>query len=331
MIPYIGDFAEDATVYHYFNTFDSNDPSESVTITQLIDSDLKVHKDGGTTEIATDGATITINFDSRTGVHLVTIDTSAHADYSTGSDYVVLMEGTDIDSGTVNAALFTFSIENRYDVTASVTAGVTLAADAITADKIADDAISSEHLNTGALTADAFAANALVAGTFAASSLDGKGDWNTGTPPTAAAIADAVLDEDVTDHLGASALGAYIQAIYGDTNEMQTDDIPALIAAVQTVVDKIPLSDGSTIWNNTALAAIKVQGVAALATQMTESYAADGVDPTPAQALFMIQQMLTAFAINGTTLTVKKINKSNTAATFTHDNATLPTSLTRAT
>ncbi len=126
MIPYIGDFAEDETLYHYFNTFSSDDPSASVTITDLVDADLKVHKDGSTTEATTDGATISIDFDSITGSHLVTIDTSADAFYATGSDYMVRMEGTTIDSGTVNAALFTFSIENRYnDVNVVTVSGTT--------------------------------------------------------------------------------------------------------------------------------------------------------------------------------------------------------------
>ncbi len=128
MIPYVGDFAEDATVYHYFNTFSSDDPAASVTITNLVDADLKVHKDGGTTEATTDGATISIDFDTVTGTHLVTIDSSADAFYATGSDYMVRMEGTTVDGGTINAALFTFSIENRYSSGAlrPTTAGRTL-------------------------------------------------------------------------------------------------------------------------------------------------------------------------------------------------------------
>jgi len=128
MVPYIGDFAEDETVYHYFNTFDSNDPSASVTITNLVDADLKVHKDGSTTQIVTDGATVSIDFDSITGTHLVTIDTSVDAAYATGSDYMVRMEGTTVDGATINAALFTFSIQNRYSAGAlrPTTAGRTL-------------------------------------------------------------------------------------------------------------------------------------------------------------------------------------------------------------
>ncbi len=111
---YLGDFAEDDTVLIPFNTFSSDDPQASVTITNLADGDLHVHKDGSADEIVTDGATIVINFDGITGNHVATIDTSAHADYSTGSEYMVRMEGTTVDGGTINAWIGSFSIENRF-------------------------------------------------------------------------------------------------------------------------------------------------------------------------------------------------------------------------
>ena len=59
--------------------------------------------------------------------------------------------------------------------------------------------------------------------------------------------------------------------------------------------------------------------------QMTESYAADGVAPTPAQALFLIQQVLTQFAIADVTLTIKKLDGTTTAAVLTLDDAINPT------
>jgi len=118
MVPYYGDFAEDDTVLLPFNTFSSDDPAASVTITNLADADLKVHKDGGTTPIATDGATIAIDYASITGNHLATIDTSAHADYATGSEYAVRMEGTTVDGGTINAWIGAFSIERAGGVLA---------------------------------------------------------------------------------------------------------------------------------------------------------------------------------------------------------------------
>ncbi len=110
-VPYYGDFAEDDTVLIPLNTFDSNDPAASVTVTDLVDADIKVHKDGSTTEIATDGASVTIDFDTITGNHLITIDTSVHADYSTGSEYAVRLEGITVDAATLNVWVGAFSIE----------------------------------------------------------------------------------------------------------------------------------------------------------------------------------------------------------------------------
>jgi hypothetical protein len=128
MTQYYGDYLEDETVYIPFNTFDSNDPSASVTITNLVDADIKVHKDGSATQIVTDGATVAIDFDSITGNHLITIDTSVHADYATGSDYLVRIEGTTVDGATINAWVGSFSIENRSGSAAirPTTAGRTL-------------------------------------------------------------------------------------------------------------------------------------------------------------------------------------------------------------
>ena len=118
MSSYYGDFAEDDTVNILFNTFDSNDPSASVTITNLADSDIHVHKDGSVTQIVTDGATVVINFDGITGNHMITIDTSAHADYSTGSEYAVRIEGTTVDGAQINAWVGSFSIERAGGVLA---------------------------------------------------------------------------------------------------------------------------------------------------------------------------------------------------------------------
>ena len=128
MTQYFGDFSEDETLYIPFNTFDSNDPSASVTITNLADADIKVHKDGSATQIVTDGATVVIDFDSITGNHIITIDTSAHSDYSTGSDYQVRIEGTTVDGATINAWVGSFSIENRHSAGAlrPTTAGRTI-------------------------------------------------------------------------------------------------------------------------------------------------------------------------------------------------------------
>jgi hypothetical protein len=64
---------------------------------------------------------------------------------------------------------------------------------------------------------------------------------------------------------------------------------------------------------------------------VTEAYAADGAAPTPVQALMLIQQALTEVSISSTTMTIKKLDGSTTAATLTLNDASTPTSKTRAT
>jgi hypothetical protein len=64
--------------------------------------------------------------------------------------------------------------------------------------------------------------------------------------------------------------------------------------------------------------------------RLGESYAATGIEGTPAQLLYAIQQTFSDFGISGTTVTVRKLDGS-TALTFTLDDETTPLSRTRAT
>jgi hypothetical protein len=68
-----------------------------------------------------------------------------------------------------------------------------------------------------------------------------------------------------------------------------------------------------------------------LGAALTEAYAADGANATLAELLYEIRALLSEFSISGTTLTAKKKDGSTTAATYTLDSSTAPTSITRAT
>lgn len=70
---------------------------------------------------------------------------------------------------------------------------------------------------------------------------------------------------------------------------------------------------------------------AILTQQLIESYAADGAAPTVAQALMMLLQHHQQKSVSGTTVTIKKLDKSTAAGTYTLDDADDPTSITRAT
>ena len=65
-------------------------------------------------------------------------------------------------------------------------------------------------------------------------------------------------------------------------------------------------------------------------TAQTESYASDNAAATPAQLLYMILCSVSEFAISGTTITGKKLDGSTTAMTWTINDASNPTSRTRA-
>ena len=109
-VPYYGDFADNDTVNIPFNTFSSDDPAASVTATDLVLTDIYVHKDGSATAITVDGATIDVDAPG-VGAHMVTIDTNADAAYVTGSEYAVRVDGVTVDGGTINAWIGAFSIE----------------------------------------------------------------------------------------------------------------------------------------------------------------------------------------------------------------------------
>ena len=214
MIPYLGDLREDTTVEIPWHSFDAG--GASVTTSGFAAGDIKIYKDGGTSEkTSTNGITVTTDFDSRTGLHLIVVDTSNDTGDSgfwvTGSNYLVAVDAVTVDGQSLRFWAAHFSIENRV----------------------------LARLPT-----------ALVGGRMDAS-VDATG--------------------------------------------METGAIDAI-----------------------------------LQRQITEGYNTDGTAPTLEQAIMGIFQCLTEFSISGTTITVKQLDGSTSAMTFTLDSATDPTSRTRA-
>lgn len=157
-------------------------------------------------------------------------------------------------------------------------------------------------------------------------------------------IRDAVVDD--ATRIDASALNTLSshdpgEAIMGATDLGTGGGLTTL--ATQASVDDIPtnaeLATALGTADDAVLAAIAAlnnlsssqAATAVLTTQMTEAYAAQGAAPTLAQAVQLLVQLLTENAVSGTTMTVKKLDQSTTAATLTLDDASEPTSLTRAT
>lgn len=98
----------------------------------------------------------------------------------------------------------------------------------------------------------------------------------------------------------------------------------ALPAAAADAAGGLPISDAGGLD-------LDVKIGAAFTTALTEAYRADGATGTVAQLLYEIIAHLGESSIVTTTKTIKKLDGSTTAATFTLNDATTPTSITRAT
>lgn len=112
-----------------------------------------------------------------------------------------------------------------------------------------------------------------------------------------------------------------------------------VVASVSGAVGSV--SSGGITAASVAIGAIDADALATdavteiadaiLRAALTESYSTDGAAPTLTQALLLVLQILSESSVAGTTLTVKKLDGSTTAATFTLNDATTPTSITRTT
>jgi hypothetical protein len=277
MVPYFGDFAVNSTVYIPINTFDSNDPAASVTVTNLANTDVHIHKDGGTTQRNNAaGITMSIDYDSITGNHLLTIDTSdtTVADFwQAGHEYQVRVEGITVDGGTINAWVGAFSIERSGGALALIksatyglsalktlldTTGIKVAsfadnaitaasinADAITNAKIADNAIAAENLAADCITSAKIADNAFANEHFADGALTSTEITSAAgcivasianNAITAAAIATDAIDADA---LKADALAEIADAVWDEASTGHTDAGKAG-AQLWTVLDDVP-------------------------------------------------------------------------------------------
>jgi hypothetical protein len=116
----LGDFSVDQTVYVYFDSFDANGASASIT--GLAVTDIEIYKndsmtqrssDNGYTLIDTDG----IDIDTITGINGFKIDLSDNTDagfYAAGNDYTIVVSSVTLGGQTVSFIAGIFSIENRH-------------------------------------------------------------------------------------------------------------------------------------------------------------------------------------------------------------------------
>lgn len=192
------------------------------------------------------------------------------------------------------------------------------------------------------------AADAITASVFDESTAFPLKSVDAGATAVARVGADSDTLETLSDQL--DTVKTETAAIVADTNELQTDwvnggrldlllDARASQASVDTIdgiADAILEDTSTTIpaqitaLNNLSAANVNAEVVDVLRTDLIpDSYAADGAQPTIAQALLAILQFLTEKSVSGTTLTVYKPDGTTAAMTLTLSDATNPTSITR--
>tara|TARA_R110000796_G_scaffold57672_3_gene132934 strand:- start:15512 stop:18061 length:2550 start_codon:yes stop_codon:yes gene_type:complete len=250
MTLYLGDISEDESLYFLFSTRDTT----GAAITLAGTPSLEVYINGVTVQ-STAGLTLTVDFDGKTGSHLVDIDTSANPFYAVGSDFSVKLAAGTVDGIDVtHETLAVFSIENRFS----------------------NDAQTNYDLFTAGTNEDSFKATGFSTPTNvtdAVDSITAHGDFywptatgfstvnpdNTGiaaiqtqTDQLAFTVANQVDSNALTGGGGDDAATIYSYFVSGTNEDAFKADVTSLatataLATVDTNVDAILVDTGTTI------------------------------------------------------------------------------------
>lgn len=409
MIRDLGIVRPGTTLYLPFHTFDSNDPSASVTMTGLATTDIEVYKNGSTTQRASDSGfalldTDGTDFDTTTGIHGISIDLADNTDagfYAAGGQYWVVIASVTVDAATINFILCTFRIGYPnalfnttiatlasqtsftltdgpaeddalngmwcylHDVASAVQSGMAIISDYVGSTKTvtlaAGTTFTAAATDNIAIMGPMPMQPTVTGRTLDVSSTGEAGiDWaNIGSPTTAQNLSATNIDVDqvvasvsgavgsVTGNVGGNVTGSVgsvtgaVGSVTGNVGGNVAGSVASVTGAVGSVTGSVggnvdgsvaSVTAGVTVTTNndkTGYALTAAYDFAKGTTAVTESYAANGVAPTPVQAIMAIHQMLMQFAISGTSITVKQLDNTTTAFTVTLDDGTTPTSAVR--
>jgi hypothetical protein len=102
--------------------------------------------------------------------------------------------------------------------------------------------------------------------------------------------------------------------------------VEANTVAINAKTTNLPASPAAV---GSAMTLTSVYDYAKGTVAMTESYAANGTQPTPIQAMYAIHQYLMDFGISGTAYSVLKLDNATAAYTVALNSATAPTAASR--
>lgn len=311
---YIGDFALSSNVDLHFTTVNTSGVPTQLAGTPVVSA----YPDNSTTQL-TAGITLTVDFDTVTGLNHVRVAATGANGYAAGSTYtLVITTGTVSGSSVVGYVIGSFSIEARSALRPT-TAGRTL-------DVTATGEAGIDWANIGGPTT-----TVNLSGTTVKTATDVETDTADIQSRLPAALVSGRIDASVgamaANTLTAAALAA--DAVTEIQSGLATDaDMSTVLAALAAILDDTGTSGVIVATNNDKTGyALSATGSAAL----TEGYRTNGAAGTLPELLYEVIAHLGESTIAGTTKTIKKIDHSTTAETFTLDDATTPTSITRAT
>lgn len=171
-----------------------------------------------------------------------------------------------------------------------------------------------------------------IAGTVNSVSGVGLLQWVMRKKPLSPTIEGRELDVSAGGEAGVdwANIGSPTTAVNLSATNIDVDQIVASVSgAVGSVTGNVGGNVDGTVAGVTPATAAQVSAV--LTTQITEAYRANGAAPTLAQFMSEVLAHLGEASISGTTKTINKFDHSTAAETYTLNDATTPTAITRAT
>lgn len=168
---WIGDFRLGDTFDTKFTTVNTSGAPTTLAGTPVISAYV-----GNSTTELTAGITLTVDFDSRTGMHNIRVVATSGNGYATTSNYqLVITTGTVSGTSVVGYVVGEFSIENRSAVMPTVAArtlDVASTGEAGVDFSNVNGTLDAAEIGTGAITAAKFAAGAIDAAAIADNAID---------------------------------------------------------------------------------------------------------------------------------------------------------------
>lgn len=184
----------------------------------------------------------------------------------------------------------------------------------------------------------AMAANVITA---AATAADFSTEVNAAILAVLGALADAAADGDPT---ATDTMVAYLKQLINTlegtaglptfpaaANPANAVSIVEVLRSIHANVGAAGAGLTAVPWNASWDAEVQSEALDALDTILADSVPADGTLPTLRQAIYMFIQFLFEGSVSGLTYTVKKVDGTTTLFTLTLNDASSPTSITRAT